>query len=76
MNVVIPPDGVPDVKWNKIPTQDSLGYFFILKQLLFIVSSCHDINIDYMKPQFENKQMKIIQEVHYNNKCFEKVKLL
>ena len=31
MNVVIPPDGVPDVKWNKIPTQDSLGYFFILK---------------------------------------------
>ena len=29
MNVVLPPDGVPDVKWNKIPTQDCLGNRFI-----------------------------------------------
>ena len=25
MNIVLPPDGVPDVKWNKTPSPDQLG---------------------------------------------------
>ena len=27
MNIVLPPDGVPDVKWNKTPNPDQLGKF-------------------------------------------------
>uniref|UniRef100_A0A1B0A3F9 Tubulin--tyrosine ligase-like protein 9 n=1 Tax=Glossina pallidipes TaxID=7398 RepID=A0A1B0A3F9_GLOPL len=27
---VLPPDGVPDVRWNKIPSQDALGNFELL----------------------------------------------
>ena len=30
INVVLPPDGVPDVKWNKIPATDALGSFELL----------------------------------------------
>lgn len=30
INVVLPPDGVPDVKWNKIPTAQALGSFELL----------------------------------------------
>ena len=30
INVVLPPDGVPDVKWNKTPHPDSLGSFELL----------------------------------------------
>ena len=30
INVVLPPDGIPDVKWNKIPSPDSLGSFELL----------------------------------------------
>ena len=30
INVVLPPDGVPDVKWNKIPSPDNLGSFELL----------------------------------------------
>ena len=30
INVVLPPDGVPDVKWNKIPSAESLGSFELL----------------------------------------------
>lgn len=30
INVVLPPDGVPDVKWNKIPSADALGSFELL----------------------------------------------
>ena len=30
INVVLPPDGVPDVKWNKIPSPDVLGGFDLL----------------------------------------------
>jgi tubulin polyglutamylase TTLL1 len=30
INVVLPPDGVPDVKWNKIPSPDTLGNFELL----------------------------------------------
>ena len=30
INVVLPPDGVPDVKWNKTPNPDSLGSFELL----------------------------------------------
>ncbi len=30
INVVLPPDGCPDVKWNKIPSQDNLGSFELL----------------------------------------------
>ena len=30
INVVLPPDGVPDVKWNKTPSPDSLGSFELL----------------------------------------------
>ena len=32
MNIVLPPDGVPDVKWNKTPTPDQLGNSFFLIQ--------------------------------------------
>lgn len=28
--MVLPPDGLPDVKWNKIPPPDSLGSFELL----------------------------------------------
>ena len=28
--VVLPPDGIPDVKWNKIPATDALGSFEML----------------------------------------------
>ena len=30
INVVLPPDGVPDVKWNKIPSPDNYGFFDLL----------------------------------------------
>ncbi|KAL9886412.1 polyglutamylase complex subunit TTLL1-like isoform 1-T2 [Glossina fuscipes fuscipes] len=30
LSVVLPPDGVPDVRWNKIPSQDALGNFELL----------------------------------------------
>ena len=30
LNVVIPPEGVPDVKWNKIPSPDNYGSFELL----------------------------------------------
>lgn len=30
INVVLPPDGVPDVKWNKTPSPESLGSFELL----------------------------------------------
>ncbi len=30
INVVLPPDGVPDVKWNKVPKPDNLGSFELL----------------------------------------------
>ena len=30
INVVLPPDGVPDVKWNKIPSPDAIGSFELL----------------------------------------------
>ena len=30
INVVLPPDGVPDVKWNKTPTVDAMGSFDLL----------------------------------------------
>ncbi len=30
INIVLPPDGVPDVKWNKIPSPDALGSFELL----------------------------------------------
>ncbi|XP_023337938.1 probable tubulin polyglutamylase TTLL1 [Eurytemora carolleeae] len=30
MNIVLPPDGVPDVKWNKTPSPDQLGHFVLL----------------------------------------------
>ena len=28
--VVLPPDGIPDVKWSKIPATDALGSFELL----------------------------------------------
>ena len=28
--VVLPPDGIPDVKWSKIPAQDTYGSFELL----------------------------------------------
>uniref|UniRef100_A0A034WF49 Polyglutamylase complex subunit TTLL1 n=1 Tax=Bactrocera dorsalis TaxID=27457 RepID=A0A034WF49_BACDO len=30
LSVVLPPDGVPDVRWNKIPSADALGNFDLL----------------------------------------------
>uniref|UniRef100_A0A1B6E2G1 Polyglutamylase complex subunit TTLL1 n=1 Tax=Clastoptera arizonana TaxID=38151 RepID=A0A1B6E2G1_9HEMI len=30
LNVVLPPDGMPDTRWNKIPSQESLGNFELL----------------------------------------------
>ncbi|XP_063240257.1 polyglutamylase complex subunit TTLL1 isoform X2 [Bacillus rossius redtenbacheri] len=30
LSVVLPPDGVPDVRWNKIPPADALGNFELL----------------------------------------------
>ena len=30
INVVLPPDGVPDVKWNKIVSPDNYGFFELL----------------------------------------------
>jgi len=30
MNIVLPPDGVPDVKWNKVPGHEALGHFSLL----------------------------------------------
>ncbi|XP_026479840.1 probable tubulin polyglutamylase TTLL1 [Ctenocephalides felis] len=30
MSVVLPPDGIPDVRWNKIPSPDKLGNFELL----------------------------------------------
>ncbi|XP_018786554.1 PREDICTED: probable tubulin polyglutamylase TTLL1 isoform X2 [Bactrocera latifrons] len=30
LSVVLPPDGVPDVRWNKIPSSDALGNFDLL----------------------------------------------
>jgi len=30
MNIVLPPDGVPDVKWNKVPGPEALGHFSLL----------------------------------------------
>ncbi|XP_055692032.1 polyglutamylase complex subunit TTLL1 [Lutzomyia longipalpis] len=30
LSVVLPPDGVPDVRWNKIPNQEALGNFELL----------------------------------------------
>ena len=30
INVVLPSDGLPDVKWNKMPSPDSLGGFELL----------------------------------------------
>uniref|UniRef100_A0A182FZS6 Polyglutamylase complex subunit TTLL1 n=3 Tax=Nyssorhynchus TaxID=44543 RepID=A0A182FZS6_ANOAL len=30
LNIVLPPDGVPDVRWNKIPSPDMLGNFDLL----------------------------------------------
>ncbi|KAL7734243.1 hypothetical protein ACLKA6_011910 [Drosophila palustris] len=30
LSVVLPPDGVPDVRWNKIPSADALGNFELL----------------------------------------------
>ncbi|SPP77575.1 probable tubulin polyglutamylase TTLL1 [Drosophila guanche] len=30
LSVVLPPDGVPDVRWNKVPSADALGNFDLL----------------------------------------------
>ncbi|XP_047112495.1 polyglutamylase complex subunit TTLL1-like [Schistocerca piceifrons] len=30
ISVVLPPDGVPDVRWNKVPSQEALGNFELL----------------------------------------------
>lgn len=30
LSVVLPPDGVPDVRWNKVPSADALGNFELL----------------------------------------------
>ncbi|KAI8128007.1 putative tubulin polyglutamylase TTLL1 [Lucilia cuprina] len=30
LSVVLPPDGIPDVRWNKIPSADALGNFELL----------------------------------------------
>ncbi|XP_055599677.1 polyglutamylase complex subunit TTLL1 isoform X2 [Uranotaenia lowii] len=30
LNIVLPPDGIPDVRWNKIPSPDMLGNFDLL----------------------------------------------
>ncbi|RLU21017.1 hypothetical protein DMN91_007633 [Ooceraea biroi] len=30
LSVVLPPDGMPDVKWNKLPSPDALGNFELL----------------------------------------------
>ncbi|XP_046671709.1 polyglutamylase complex subunit TTLL1 [Homalodisca vitripennis] len=30
LNIVLPPDGIPDTRWNKIPTPDKLGNFELL----------------------------------------------
>ncbi|KAL5475649.1 hypothetical protein EMCRGX_G025491 [Ephydatia muelleri] len=30
INIALPPSGVPDVKWNKLPSKEALGKFYIL----------------------------------------------
>ncbi|XP_055537111.1 polyglutamylase complex subunit TTLL1-like [Wyeomyia smithii] len=30
LNIVLPPDGIPDVRWNKIPSPEMLGNFDLL----------------------------------------------
>ncbi|XP_070493278.1 polyglutamylase complex subunit TTLL1 [Chironomus tepperi] len=30
LNIVLPPDGIPDVRWNKIPSAENLGNFELL----------------------------------------------
>lgn len=30
LSIVLPPNGVPDVRWNKVPTSDGLGNFELL----------------------------------------------
>ncbi|XP_037937126.1 probable tubulin polyglutamylase TTLL1 [Teleopsis dalmanni] len=30
LSVVLPPDGLPDVRWNKVPTREALGNFELL----------------------------------------------
>lgn len=29
-SIVVPPSGLPDVRWNKIPSQEALGDFELL----------------------------------------------
>lgn len=30
INIALPPSGIPDVKWNKLPSKEALGKFYIL----------------------------------------------
>ncbi|OWR54090.1 putative tubulin polyglutamylase TTLL1 [Danaus plexippus plexippus] len=36
LSVVLPPDGIPDVRWNKVPNSESLGNFDLLIDEEFI----------------------------------------
>lgn len=34
LNIILPPNGIPDVKWNKIPSSDCLGKYDVLSDMM------------------------------------------
>ncbi|XP_039281000.1 LOW QUALITY PROTEIN: probable tubulin polyglutamylase TTLL1 [Nilaparvata lugens] len=47
LNIVLPPDGIPDIRWNKIPSPENLGNFELLLDEEFGSSEEHGASNRY-----------------------------
>ncbi|CAG5050465.1 unnamed protein product [Parnassius apollo] len=56
ISVVVPPDGIPDARWNKIPTMEALGDFEVL--------------IDEELIEKEDSNLRPTKNIRYNNGRF------
>ncbi|XP_076396567.1 tubulin tyrosine ligase-like 1B isoform X3 [Megachile rotundata] len=54
ISIVVPPDGIPDVKWNKCPTPEALGNF----ELLLDEELCSQEDKEYSSGKYRSSSSK------------------